>query len=288
MSEIVVNTQSEAWVAALALLENAPVAKPRGMKVREWPDQVAIRVARPASGFVGVAQGRALRHAVTAVEGLSLVGQTSVPELVTDRVGAFAKYADDGLFWGAYGPRAAGHVGQVVELLTRDPDSRQAVLTFYSADKDLGRRVNDVPCTLSIQFLSRSRGFSILKDGVEREARTLHMRVAMRSNDAWLGLPYDLGQFSLLQMAMAQALEQEVGTYTHTAGSLHLYDEHWDKAKAVRGPATVAVGSRFGPLSLGSYSLTMAEIASRCRRILMGQEVPSPTDLETWLAEQLR
>lgn len=269
--EIRVRTQSEAWVAVVRDLLGAPVVAPRGLKVREATERVTVIVERPQDGFVQ-AEGRRLNHAITAIEGCSLVGQVSVPELIVDRVSSFAPFANDGVFWGAYGPRAAGDVGEVVKLLKRDPDSRQAVITLFDSDRDLGRPdVKDVPCTLAVQFLLRD------VDESDFFRKTLHMWVTMRSNDAWLGLPYDLGQFSVLQFAVAQALGASVGTYTHSAGSMHLYERDWGQAAKIGDPGTRPVGHTF-------ESSDISVIASRCRRILMG-EIPAGgmTGLEGWL-----
>lgn len=270
--EIRARTQSEAWVETVRMLTTMPVIAPRGMPVREATERVSIHIARPQDGFVRAA-GRQFHHAITAIEGTSLVGQTSVPELLLDRVGAFAPYANDGIFWGAYGPRIAGDLGNLVDLLKRDPDSRQAVLTIFDSDRDLGRiSVKDVPCTVAIQFFLRERA---TPDGPRKELR---MWVVMRSNDAWLGLPYDLGQFSLLQFAVAQALGAEIGAYTHTVGSMHLYEQNWAAAGQVRDIGSTPTGSTFGAFDI-------ADIASRCRRILLGRgaELPDPTLLEVWL-----
>ena len=54
----------------------------------------------------------------------------------------------------------------------------------------------------------------------------------MRSNDLWLGFPFDVFQFANMQVLMAMELGVELGTYTHIAGSLHLYERDfkvgWD------------------------------------------------------------
>jgi thymidylate synthase len=260
--EIKAETQSDAWVAVIGELLDAPVVSPRGMRVKEIPERVTVRIAYPEAGFVE-ASGRKLNHAITAVEGLSLVGQCSVPELILERVGAFAPYADDGIFWGAYGPRAAGDLGLVVELLRRDPDSRQAVISIYDSDRDLGRSARDIPCTLALQFFVRGG--------------RLDAWAVMRSQDAWLGMPYDFGQFTMLQFAVAQALGIAPGVYTHTLGSLHLYEKHWDAAADVRDPRAVAHGSRYGGVD------SVASIASRCRRLLLGRDLSDSTSLERWL-----
>lgn len=48
----------------------------------------------------------------------------------------------------------------------------------------------------------------------------------MRSNDAYLGLPHDIFAFTMLQEIIASALQADLGTYNHSVGSLHLYENH--------------------------------------------------------------
>ena len=125
------------------------------------------------------------------------------------------KISDDGLTLNsAYGYRIQKKFGfdqweYMKELLTVDPLSRQAVIHIKSPSN---RDSKDVPCTCSIQYLIRGD--------------KLHCTVYMRSNDIWLGLPYDLFAFTSLQVKMAMELGYEVGSYTHIAGSLHLYERN--------------------------------------------------------------
>lgn len=97
----------------------------------------------------------------------------------------------------------------VKDLLIHDPNSRQAVLHIKTADE---KPSNDVNCTVCIQFL--------LRDG------KLNTTVYMRSNDIWMGFPYDVFSFTALQVRMAMELGVDIGTYTHIAGSLHLYERN--------------------------------------------------------------
>ena len=46
----------------------------------------------------------------------------------------------------------------------------------------------------------------------------------MRSNDICKGFPYDVFQFTMLQLKMAKELGIEVGNYRHICGSLHCYE----------------------------------------------------------------
>ena len=48
----------------------------------------------------------------------------------------------------------------------------------------------------------------------------------MRSNDLWTGFPYDVFQFTAMQILMSMELGLELGSYTHIAGSLHLYERN--------------------------------------------------------------
>jgi Thymidylate synthase len=121
---------------------------------------------------------------------------------------------------GAYGPRliGAGEQGQlerVVGMLSQKATTRQAVLQIFDAD-DLSSNQRDVPCTCTLQFLNR--------DGA------LELVTYMRSNDAYKGLPHDIFCFTLLQEWIATRLGVEVGSYKHAVGSLHVYDEHVEKA----------------------------------------------------------
>jgi thymidylate synthase len=97
----------------------------------------------------------------------------------------------------------------VRELLRKDPNSRQAVIHIKDADNT---PTKDLPCTVCLQFL--------LRDG------KLNLTTYMRSNDIWLGFPYDVFSFTCLQIIMAFELGVEIGEYTHIAGSLHLYSRN--------------------------------------------------------------
>lgn len=276
------DTADQAWLfVTRELVTSGDRQTPRGLPTLDLGQPIHLRIVKPDHWPIGGPQGnetggRVFRHAITAAEGLSLVGQTSIPEMITDHVKSFRPFLNGSIFWGAYGPRVAGDLGNIVELLHKDPDSRQAVVSIYDSDRDLGRpAVVDVPCTVAIQF--RRRHLS----------NALDMWVMMRSNDAWLGLPYDFGQFALLQSAIAWALGCRIGTYTHSAGSMHLYTRDYDKADNISDAASPTSQEMTWGAPSGGGLETFGLIASRCRRILIGQSVDAPTHLEDWLARQL-
>ena len=94
----------------------------------------------------------------------------------------------------------------VKNLLKKDSNTRQAVIHIKTADN---KESKDVNCTVCLQFFIRHD--------------KLYLTVYMRSNDIWLGFPYDVFQFTCMQILMSMQLGIGLGTYTHVAGSLHLY-----------------------------------------------------------------
>lgn len=130
------------------------------------------------------------------------------------------RLSDDGVTNNsAYGWRIMSKFGfdqweHVKSLLQKDPNSRQAVIHIKDADN---KPTKDTPCTMYLQFLLRNN--------------KLNLSVHMRSNDIWMGVPYDMFSFCFLQMKMAMELGVEIGQYTHYAGSLHLYQRDYETAK---------------------------------------------------------
>ena len=94
----------------------------------------------------------------------------------------------------------------VKEMLRKDSSTRQAVIHIKSPDLTKSKDVN---CTVCLQFFIRDN--------------KLYMTTYMRSNDLWMGFPYDVFNFCNLQVLLSMELGVELGTYTHIAGSLHLY-----------------------------------------------------------------
>lgn len=112
---------------------------------------------------------------------------------------------------------------ETVELLAKDKDTRQAIMNIHvPGDRHAGNK--DVPCTLTLHWFIRDD--------------RLHLIVNMRSNDVILGFTNDVFQFTMLQEAMALQLRKtypdlQLGFYYHNAGSMHLYDRHFEMAEAI-------------------------------------------------------
>lgn len=109
-------------------------------------------------------------------------------------------------------------IEQALIQLRDNPSSRQVVLHIKEARNLIDNPTKDLNCTVCLQLF--------IRDG------KLYMTTYMRSNDLWMGFPYDVFQFTCLQILLAMELDVELGTYTHIAGSLHLYERDYAKGEA--------------------------------------------------------
>ncbi len=143
-------------------------------------------------------------------------------EFIEQYIGEYKKESKDGkTVYGGYGPRlfsqrGVDQVSNVIQALKNGPSTRRAVIQLFDAE-DITVRHNEVPCTTTLQFLIRND--------------RLDMISAMRSNDAYLGLPHDVFCFTMLQEIIASSVGVDLGIYRHFVGSLHLYREHHRQAQ---------------------------------------------------------
>lgn len=135
----------------------------------------------------------------------------------------YDEFSDDGkTLNGAYGHRlfskgrllgdldVSDEWQRIINTLRARPGSRNAVIQIYS-NEDGAKDSKDIPCTCTLHFAIRKR--------------RLQLHVHMRSNDAYKGMPHDVFSFTMFQEIAARELGVEVGTYQHSAASLHLYDD---------------------------------------------------------------
>ncbi len=142
----------------------------------------------------------------------------------------------------------------VIDELKADPHSRRAVIHInepYDLRHAIVNGSKDVPCTMSLQLLIRDR--------------RLHMHALMRSNDVIWGMPYDVFSFTSLQECFLHSLQHagvpvdDLGSYHHSVGSLHLYDTHFGMAGLV-GQEHMPDPAPMAPFTLPKiYSLALTD-----------------------------
>lgn len=198
-----------------AVVECGKECAPRGLKIKELlATQLIVRDLRRN---VLVHPDRDLNYRFMVAEWLWIRDGREDVAWIERYNKQIARFSDDGvIFNGAYGPRLARQWDYLLETLRRDPDSRQAVATIWTPSPGKSK---DVPCTMALQLF--------LRDG------QLHGIVTMRSNDLWLGTPYDFFNFSQVVNGLAGDLGVEPGSFTLQAGSSHVYESNFEAAEKV-------------------------------------------------------
>ena len=218
----------EVWLKALDdLMTNGQLVSPRGKRTKEIAQRtIEVDMRKP----VLTIPARKLSYQFMAAEAFWILSGDDKVETIAPYNKNIANFSDDGkTFFGAYGPKIFDQLQYVIDKLVADPSTRQAGLTIW---RESPPETKDVPCTVAIFFSIRGR--------------EVNCHVFMRSSDVWLGVPYDVFNFSMLSHLVTMGVnatnwEQNDGTTEErityfpgrlylTAASSHIYEEHWEAA----------------------------------------------------------
>ncbi len=115
--------------------------------------------------------------------------------------------------------RSTDQLAEVVRLLRQDPLTRRAVMSIWDPAVDFADS-KDIPCNNWLSFSNR--------------LGKLDLHVAIRSNDlmwGWSGI--NAFEWSALLEIVAGLVGVEVGSIHYSTTSLHLYEQHWAKARKI-------------------------------------------------------
>jgi len=232
--------------------------------------------------------GRNLNPRIAAAEALQLIGGFTEPEWLCRIAPQFSRFREDIVigsskspwFHGSYGMRisTSNQLEVAYRRLYSTPETRQAVVTLWDPKMDTEEDHLDYPCTVALNFRLSGTHY--------RQHDRLNMQVLMRSNDVWLGLPYDLFQFTQLQLTMCNVLSVQPGTYTHTAWSMHLYltdlEKSYNVTDTLNTPKLMPHVRGFG--GRGEHFI---EARDRARHTAL-RVIEDPTESEKWYLDTLK
>lgn len=231
--------------------EGRPIA-PRGEQTLEVSG-ARVRLTDPYDSLA-TDTGRGIVTKLAVVETLQCIAGVDEADTLVAAAPHYAAFiGPDGKMRSTYGNRLADQMSHVEAKLRADPSTRQAVATPWRHEMDAHLGEYSYPCTLALGYF--------IRDGL------LEAYTTMRSNDVWLGLPYDVFQFSQMQLTLAGVLNVGVGQYVHDAWSLHIYARDLDKAEKLHAAGS-AYASRFEGVGGSSWK----EAANRAKQILRGDE----------------
>ena len=238
---------NQAWQRLLVqLLTEGKLVAPRGEVTREV---VANRVVFDASRPVITVAERKLGYRFLCAEAAWIMSGDDRVFTIAPYSKEISRFSDDGVkFFGAYGPKIRDQLDHVRESLLGDRSSRQAVISIW---RESPPKTRDVPCTVSLQWLVRDMA--------------LHCIASMRSSDAWLGVPYDGFNFSMLTLGLLLELRRvapndwnatSLGGVTLLLGSSHLYEPNFADALRCAVSRDYRWGNRDG-LTVSDAGLTL-------------------------------
>ena len=152
-------------------------------------------------------------------------GDTNVKYLQDNGVRIWNEWADEngdlGPVYGKQWRRWEGKDGQIIDQLQQaieaiktNPNSRRIIVSAWNVGEL--EEMALMPCHAFFQFhVAQGK---------------LNCQLYQRSADVFLGVPFNIASYALLTHMMAQVCGLEAGTFVHTLGDAHLYNNHLEQS----------------------------------------------------------
>ncbi|PZX42344.1 thymidylate synthase [Roseinatronobacter thiooxidans] len=150
-----------------------------------------------------------------------LSGDTNIRYLQENGVSIWNEWADEA---GDLGPvygrqwRDFGGVDQISELvrqITDSPDSRRMIVSAWNPPDVPNMALPPCHTLWQVRVLGGK----------------LHLQLYQRSADMFLGVPFNIASYALLQMMLAKVTGLVPGTFVHTMGDAHIYSNHMEQVR---------------------------------------------------------
>ncbi len=116
--------------------------------------------------------------------------------------------------WESNDGRVIDQLQLAIETIKSNPNSRRIIVSAWNVGELDAMAL--MPCHAFFQFH--------VSDG------KLNCQLYQRSADVFLGVPFNIASYALLTHMMAQVCGLEAGTFVHTLGDAHLYNNHLEQA----------------------------------------------------------
>lgn len=117
--------------------------------------------------------------------------------------------------WRGADGKVIDQISEVIDQIKKNPDSRRLIVSAWNVAEIPNMAL--APCHAMFQFY--------VADG------KLSLHLYQRSADVFLGVPFNIASYALLQMMVAQVCGLELGDFVHTFGDVHIYNNHFDQVK---------------------------------------------------------
>ena len=151
-------------------------------------------------------------------------GDTNIKYLQENGVSIWDDWADEngdlgpvyGSQWRAWKTTDGKQIDQlteVIEQIKNNPDSRRLIVSAWNVGEVSKMKLP--PCHAFFQFY--------VADG------KLSCQLYQRSADIFLGVPFNIASYAALTMMVAQVCNLTPGTFVHTLGDAHIYNNHFEQ-----------------------------------------------------------
>lgn len=155
-----------------------------------------------------------------------LKGDTNIEYLQHNGVRIWNEWADEngnlgpvyGAQWRSWPDQNGNTIDQIAQAVNEiktNPDSRRIIVSAWNVGQL--SKMALAPCHALFQFY--------VADG------RLSLQLYQRSADSFLGVPFNIASYALLNMMMAQVTGLQPGEFIHTLGDAHLYLNHLEQAR---------------------------------------------------------
>lgn len=123
-------------------------------------------------------------------------------------------------------------IDTIIEQLYTNPEDRRIILNAWNVGDIEAMTVSGLPpCHMMAQFYTRPVAPNTRDLPPNEELRYLDCQVYIRSNDLFLGAPFNIAQYALLMHLLAHTVGMIPGDLVYTIGDAHIYLNHVDQVR---------------------------------------------------------
>ncbi|MGM1056853.1 MAG: thymidylate synthase [Bacteroidota bacterium] len=175
-----------------------------------------------------------------------LNGDTNIEYLQKNGVKIWNSWADEqgdlgpvyGRQWRNWNNEEIDQIRDLIKTLKTNPNSRRMLVSAWNptvlpdTSKSFSENVAEgkaalPPCHAFFQFYVSPPQ----EDAGEDAKPRLSLQLYQRSADIFLGVPFNIASYALLNMMIAQVCDYEPGDFIHTFGDAHIYNNHIEQVE---------------------------------------------------------
>lgn len=155
-----------------------------------------------------------------------LRGETNIKWLKDRNVSIWDEWADEngdlgpvyGKQWRDWVAADGRHIDQISELINlikRDPSSRRQIVSAWNVGELPSMKLAPCHCLFQTSVMGGK----------------LHLQLYQRSCDVFLGVPFNIASYAMLQVMLAHQCGLELGDFIWTGGDVHIYSNHLEQVR---------------------------------------------------------